>query len=417
MSMTRERLRLELARARRSFGWLTLLYACAAIAAVAMLSRQVFISPVGDYRRVDVALDRAAGVVAGKTGVRISGVEVGVVESKRLVDGRPRLTLALDGDVGLVHRDARVRLTAITPLQDMVLELDRGTPASGDLAERGLIPATHTGVSVELADVLDSFVPDQRTRLAALLRELGAGLPDGGVRLRSAFREVVPLMRSATEVTRELAAQRRELARGVHQFAELTGVLARRDRQLAALVRDGSATLGTLARNDRPLDATLRALPATLRALDRGLARVAGAVDEVDPALRALRPTARAMRAGLPALEAFARDARPALRALSPTARELAPLTARLRGVAGALGAASRELEPQVPVLDAFTATTAACLDPLAAFFHRFVSATKLGSDKGRWWRNQLVVGPDSMGGPDPTERRIDACSDGRRSR
>ncbi len=415
--LSRARLRLELRRARRPAAWVLALYALGAVAAIAMLSRQVFISPLGHYERVAVAFDRADGIVAGKTPVRISGVEVGVVEDKRLEDGRPRLVLALDAGTGPIYRDATAQLSAISPLEDMHVALRRGHPAAGRLARDDVIAATQTGSDVHPADVLDAFTADHRARLATLLRELGRGLPDGGVRLRAAFAALVPTMRAATDVTTELARERRELARVVHAIAEVTGTLAARDRRLTALVHDANATLGTLAGEDRGLDATLRRLPRTVAAVDAAMRVVAPALDDIDPALRSLRPVARALPDGLAALRRFAAQARPALAELRPTAARLVPLAATLRRTSASLGNATRPLDQQAPAIDALTATAVACLRPLQAFFNRFLSANKLGTAKGTWWRNQLVLGADAAGAADPAVTRIEACSDGRPTR
>src|SRR5439155_13625807 len=103
----------------------------------------------------------------------------------------------LESSTGPIYRDATARVSAITPLQDMYIELRRGTRASGQLPEGGTIPPTQTSVEADISSILDAFGTDERARLAAMLRALGDGLPDGGVRLRSAFASLVPLMRGA----------------------------------------------------------------------------------------------------------------------------------------------------------------------------------------------------------------------------
>jgi hypothetical protein len=101
-----------------------------------------------------------------------------------------------------------------------------------------------------------------------------------------------------------------------------------------------------------------------------------------------------------------------------PVARELRPLSATLRRAAASLGSATTRLEPQVPVIDKATATTTVCLPSIAAFLNRFLSANKLGTDKGAWWRIKLIFGTDSAGGgPDASVHPIKGCSDGRPTR
>jgi phospholipid/cholesterol/gamma-HCH transport system substrate-binding protein len=398
--------------------WIVAIYAVAAVAAVAMLSRQLFVDPLRHHEHITIVLDRADGIVAGKTEVRIAGVPVGVVGSKRLVDGRPAVGLVLKASTGPIYRDATARVSAITPLQDMYVELRRGTRASGTEPDGGTIPASRTSVSADISSILDAFGSDERARLAAALRALGEGLPDGGVRLRSAFGSLVPLMQAAYDVTREMAARRDELARTVHALNLVSGTLALRDRELAGLVRDAGRTLDVLAAQDQPLDRTLRSLPPAVATIDQAMTKVRAAAGDIDPALVALRPAVRRMPSGLRALRDFADEARPGLRALAPVARELRPLSATLDRAAASLGSATTLLRPEVPVADKASATGALCLPAIAAFFNRFLSANKLGTDKGTWWRIKLIFGTDSGGGgSDASVYPMKVCSDGRPTR
>lgn len=405
----------QLRRSARPVGWVAVIYAIAAVAAALMLSRQVFVNPARAHEHVTVVLDRADGIVAGKTEVRIAGVPVGLVGAKRLTDGRPAVQLVLKKSTGPLYRDATARVSAITPLQDMFVELRRGTRASGVLPDGGTIPASRTTVGADISSILDAFGSDQRARLGGILRALGEGLPDGGVRLRTVFAELVPLMRGAGEVTHELAVQRRALARLVHDLELVTGTLAGRDGELAGLVTDAGSTLNVLARRDEPLDETLRRLPVAAATIDAAMTKVHAAAGDLDPALDALRPAVRALPAGLRALEQFAHEARPGLHALEPAAARLAPLASTLQRTAGQLGSAMALLEPKLPIIDRFSATTVACLTPLQAFVDRFLSTNKLGSAKGTWWRVKVLAGVD--GTSDPGASRIHACSDGRPTR
>jgi phospholipid/cholesterol/gamma-HCH transport system substrate-binding protein len=408
MSLSRQRIRLELRRGGKPLRWLLLLWVLAAAAAVATVSRQEFISPFTSHERIQVALDNAAGVVPGKTEVRVAGVQVGLVQSVGLVDGQPRLTLALNPEVGPIYRDAQAHLSAVTPLQDMYLDLDPGSRASGLLGPMP-IPSTGTSVAVNVADVLDAFNADQRRQLATLLHQLRQGLPDGGVKLQAAFAQLVPLMRDGLQISRQIDGEHRQIADVVHNLGQITVQLALHDRQLASLVQNGAGTLNTLAADDQPLNATLHALPTTIEALRSGLGRVAGAVFAIDPALHQLQPAARTLAPALKALRSFAIQARPSLDALAPAADALVPLSAVLNQFAGAARSSTLALSPETAPLNALTGTTVKCLDPLAGFIDRFVSANKLGNSKGTWWRIQFLNG--NAGTP------IKTCADGRPNR
>ena len=404
MRASRKRLVLELRRGRKPLSWLILLYVIAAAAAVATLARQEFISPLSDYEYVQVALDNAAGVVAGKTEVRVAGVQVGLVQSVRLVAGRPRLTLAINPDIGPIHADARAQLAAVTPLQDMYVELDPGTRSSAILRP-AVIPTSQASTAVNIADVLDAFDSDQRQQLTTLLDELSRGLPDGGIKLQQSFVQLVPLMQDSVKITNQIDGEHGQLAEAVHNLGQITQLLAHHDGQLETLISNGASTLNTLAANDRPLDATLQALPPAITALGSGLAEVAGSIGAINPGLHQLQPAAQALAPALTSLTSFAKQARPAFTALSPAARSLAPMSATLVRFAGAAQRATRALAPETTSIDTLTRTTVACLNPLAAFVDRFISANKLGNSKGTWWRVQIVA--DGAGSP------INTCVDG----
>jgi len=395
MKVSIERLRLEFRRARAPLNWLILLYLLAAAAAIATLARQQFISPFTDHELVEVAVDNAAGVVAGKTEVRVAGVQVGLVQNVSLVGTQPRLTLAINPDVGPIYRDAAAELAAVTPLQDMYVELDPGHRSSGPLSP-ALISSAQSSVAVNIADVLDAFNAEQRQRLTTVLDALSRGLPGGGIKLREAFAELVPLMRDSVQITDEIDSQHQQLATAVHNLGQITLLLAKHDTQLAGLVQNGSEVLATLAGNDQPLDATLRALPGSVAALHSGLGEVAGTIGSINPALHELQPAARTLAPALKSLTSFARQAQPALTALSPAADKLIPLSAALAEFASATRRTATVLTPEVPTIDNLTATIVKCVFPIQAFVDRFISANKLGNSKGTWWRVQIVANGDS---------------------
>ncbi len=118
----------------------------------------------------------------------------------------------------------------------------------------------------------------------------------------------------------------------------------------------------------------------------------------------------RALAPALRALTGFSDQARPALSALSPAADALVPLSATLERFAGTARRATSAVMPETAAIDGLSATTVRCLDPLAAFVDRFISANKLGNSKGTWWRVQIVVNGGSGtpiktcagGGPKP---------------
>src|SRR6185437_12841714 len=68
-----------------------------------------------------------------------------------------------------VYRNATVLLRPRTPLKDMYLALDPGTPSAGALPEGGTLGLANTQPDIDVDQILDSLDADTRTYLLLLL--------------------------------------------------------------------------------------------------------------------------------------------------------------------------------------------------------------------------------------------------------
>ncbi|HYF25033.1 MAG TPA: MlaD family protein [Baekduia sp.] len=413
-----KRLTIELRRAVRPLALFLLLIACGLVAAGVIFKNQTFQKPWEDYYEVRADFDDAKGVVPGSQQVRISGVNVGVIKKIDLVKGRAVLTLSIQEKYGPLYRDARLRLRPSTPLQDLYVDIDRGTPAAGKLAASDVLPAERTETPVDIARVLNTFDADTRQRLGVLLAGLGKGLDDRGASLREAFARTVPFLDMAKRATSVVSERRQTTRRLVSNFSELTGVLARHDDRIASLVRNSETTLGELAAHDRPLAATIRELPATLSAMRAAFTSLRGAQDELDPALRSLDPAVSHLREGLSALERFGSDAEGALAGLRAPVRSLRPLARDLSPVAGSLRRTMAALAPQAPQFDRMTALFPPCLEQLSDFFSNTISFMKFEDEGGVIPRAEATFSADSLSPllgtpPESSFKRMPTCTPG----
>jgi phospholipid/cholesterol/gamma-HCH transport system substrate-binding protein len=246
------------------------------------------------------------------------------------------VTFDVDEAAGPLYRDSAVKLRWKNLLGSaFYLEVDRGTPRSGDLGGH-TIPRTQTIQQVEVDDVVSVFEGRVRQGLTTLPGELSKGLrnPDGLPSLLDAVADVSPDLSHGLRGLRgrQVDSDLREFVKGT--AATVSALDAPRD-DLRTLVSGASATLGTTAARDAELRQTLDQGPAvtadvrtTLARLDRTLAGADGLVtrlnrsaDQVGPTLAALRPTLRST-------DRLLDRARPLMRALRPTARSLAGLGA-----------------------------------------------------------------------------------------
>jgi virulence factor Mce-like protein len=272
--MDTKRLKLELQRSVKPLILFGILIACGIVSAGIIFHNQTFQRPWVDYYTVHATFDNVKGVTPPTQQVRIAGVKVGVVKDSKLVDGRPELTLSIEAKYGRLYKDARMRLRPSTPLQDMYVSIDRGTPAAGELSESQVVQADQTQSPVDISRVMNTFNTPTRERLASLLDALGSGLDDRGQSLRQAFANAVPFLDMAKRATQIVDRRKVAMRRVITNFGELTGVLADRNKQLTSVVSNGEATLGTLARSDRNLAATVRELGPTLTTMRSTFANV-----------------------------------------------------------------------------------------------------------------------------------------------
>lgn len=413
-----KRLKLELQRSVKPLILFGILILCGIASAAYIFHNQTFQRPWEDYYTVKATFDDVKGVTPPTQQVRIAGVKVGVIKNVKLVDGRPQVTLSIESKYGRLYRDARMRLRPSTPLQDMYVSIERGTPAAGKLSEDDVIPGEQAESPVDISRVMNTFNTPTRDQLGTLLDQLGHGLKDRGASLRSAFASAVPFLDAAKRATQVIDRRKLAMRRLVTNFGELTGVLGERNKQIAGLVSGGEQTLGALARSDKNLAATVRELGPTLTTMRSTFAQVRAMEETLDPALKSLDPVLERLEPGLDALEKFGKDATPAMVALRTPVRTLRPLATSLDPAAGSLRSSMRALDPQTPKYDRITAIFPPCLERLSAFFTNSMSLAKFSDDGGVIPRAGSSFGIDTISGLTgapgaPGAKRMPSCTTG----
>lgn len=416
MALNTSRLAIELKRARVPFLWLIFLILTFAITMVIIFSNLNFERPFEDRYKIDVAFESVKGVYTGQHGVRIAGVEVGVVSRKRLQDGKGVLTLSLEPRYAPIYKNARIRLRPLTPLQDMYVSIeDRGSKSAGEQRPGDPpISSAQTLSPVDISRVMNTFDTDTRDRLTVMLDQLGVGLPGNGQDLRMAFAQLAPFLHSADRVSEVMAARQQRMRRIITNFGLFADELAQRDRELNKLVAQGNATLRTLDANRVPLALTLREIPPTMDVIRSSFASLRSAQTQLDPALRAMRPAATNFESGLIGLQAFSREATPTFRQLHRPFNELRPLAAELVPAAESLESAFERFRPQAGHLDRISQTFLLCLDEAQGFFQDTLSVVKFGTPFGAIPRGNSTQSASNLGGgtPDADLHRIAICSE-----
>ncbi len=110
--------------------------------------------------------------------VRQNSKRIGKVKDIEYRDGSALVTMELDGDVD-VYQDASAAVWDLSALATKFVELDLGTPKSGELGSEA-IPAAQTEDSADLYQLLDVLDPKTRDAATQMLRQVGAGAAGHG---------------------------------------------------------------------------------------------------------------------------------------------------------------------------------------------------------------------------------------------
>jgi virulence factor Mce-like protein len=397
--LTRERVGLEVRRARRPFVFWLLLLAGAVIAFVLLLTKLHVPAPWTSQYQFNVAAANANAVLPGQE-VRIAGVPVGRISGVSLRGDVPVISAAIAPQYAPLYRDARVDVRPNTPLQDMYLDIvSRGTRSAGRIPDGGELAAAQTQSPVEIGKVADIFDAAVRPRVRAAIQALGAGLGDHGVQFRQALVELAPFLQAAQRLNRELAVRATETRRLIHNFALMNEELAGRTTQVAALVTDGARTMERLATVEQPLGRLIDELPPMLRVLPQSFAALRAAADQLGPAAVALLPVARALGPALASLQQLSPVANQALAALDRPLPGLTGLLGATTPLANRLSRSFSLLRPQAPQLDHVTAAILPCELAVQKFFQWTLSVSKLSGLHGDMQRGLALIGAESATG------------------
>src|ERR1700751_2227451 len=161
-----ERLRLEVKRSARPAVIVALMVALGLTSLALILSHTSFQNPFASTYDVNAIFTDVKGSDPGHEPIYIAGVKIGIVSSELIVRGdEAELGLAIDPRYAPLYRDATIVQRPVTPLQDMYLEVTRGTPNGGRVPAGGTIPIGQTGTPVDISRVLDTFTASTSDRL------------------------------------------------------------------------------------------------------------------------------------------------------------------------------------------------------------------------------------------------------------
>jgi phospholipid/cholesterol/gamma-HCH transport system substrate-binding protein len=287
--------------------------------------------------------------------VTVAGVKAGSVKSVTYDTRRrrARIVLRLDAAVrGKLFADASIGVVPRSALNDLVVNIQPGSPATGPLRGDTVITAAPAPVGADRPlGVLDADTRAYTQILAGTLNEV---LRDRPGDLRDAVHRLPTVTSTVNTLAAQLASRRRHLSRLVTDLDRIISATASRSTQLTAALSAARRTLVVSSRRQDEVQQTVAALPGTLTQANAAFGSLDGLGRPLVPALDGLQGTVRGLPAALTAVRGLLPTVRSTTQRLDDlTRRGRAPLAA-LRSAATALGPVSRQLRP-VPRLAAHT--------------------------------------------------------------
>ncbi len=357
---------------RQDFAAVAALFVAAIAVVVYILEHQPSFTFGQSYYTVQAPFQEAAAVTAGQgQAVTIAGVQVGQVGGVHLQNGQAVVTMNIYKKYQPIYKNATVLLRPRTPLKDMYLALDPGTPNAGAVANHGMLSVGATSPDIDFDQILGSLDADSRNYLLLLLSGGAQTFQDAGATgeapsqkavsdLRGVFKRFAPLDRDTRTFTTLLAQRQAYIARSIHNLQLVTRALGGVDNQLASLIQSSNTNFAAISSQDANLQQALTLLPGTLQTTTQTLGKVQSFAAQSGTTLQALGPFARAFGPALKASQPLFLQTTPVIKnqlrpfsiAVQPVARILAPAAAKL-------ARATPDLASSIAVLNALFNTLA----------------------------------------------------------
>jgi phospholipid/cholesterol/gamma-HCH transport system substrate-binding protein len=263
-----------------------------------------------DFFHLEADFSTAQAVTPGQgQSVDISGIKVGEVSGVKLENGHAVVSMSIDNKYApVIHDNASLLLRPKTGLNDMVVEVDPGTPSAPRMKEDATVRLASTQPQVNPDEFLASLDADTQQFLKLLLANGAEALdPAQGrdVKLSNALRRLEPFARDISRISGALAQRRQNIASSIHNFQLISTELGNRDQDLVNFVDSSDAVLASFAKEQASIRGAVQELPGTLKEAKGALKSANAFALQSGPALKKSIPGARATGAALRALRPF----------------------------------------------------------------------------------------------------------------
>jgi virulence factor Mce-like protein len=203
--------------------------------------------------------------------VVLAGTRVGQV-TKIVVDKNvAKVTMQVQGTYLPIYRDTKATVRPRNLLGVTVVEIDRGTEASGELTEGETIPLINTLTPVQVDEVLNAFDADTRSRLQIILNALGEATAQRGQDFNMSAADLRRVVADLAVTSTSLNNEKATLDQLLVQFDLVMKTASDYHEQLAQVLRDWNAQSQTLMAHDQNLADALGHIDNVVAAFDTAI--------------------------------------------------------------------------------------------------------------------------------------------------
>jgi phospholipid/cholesterol/gamma-HCH transport system substrate-binding protein len=316
--------------------------------------------------------------LASNADVREAGVRIGQVTGIKQAGTLTALELSIDKQYGPVYNNATVLIRTKSIAGENYVQLDPGTPSSGQVPSGGVLPVNQELQAVQDDDVFSIFSAPQRQGLQRALKGLGSGLSgQGGNNLNSTLASMTALVDDGQGFAQVLDQERGATAQLLGSFDGVATALGERAQDIQTLTRDALTTAAAVSQRNAALRSTLAQLPSFVSQTRTTADRLGAfslnatpvmtdlriAFTKLIPAMDDLRPAALEANTALARLEQFATVALPTFLKLTPFTRTTAALISPYATLLRSLSSFSRYISPYRNEVGSWFANTAAAVE------------------------------------------------------
>lgn len=383
---------------RKNVTALAALIALAAVAGAIILGNQRLKWPWDDRLSFYATFQNAPGVSPGHgQEVRIAGVSVGEIGSAEADDsGAARVELEIDSRYP-VYDNATVVLRPKSPLNEMYVELNPGTPPARRLGQEAVLPVAQSHRPIQIDEALGHLDGNTRSALTSLLQESDVALAGAPQNLPSGLRATDQVAKHLQPVVQSLQQRRDTLQKLVTSLSQISTAVGGDGDRLGALAGDLNTTLTALGERSGDIRSVLRRLPEFTKQLNEATTAVQALSSQLDPALDNLKKASGTLPGSLNKLTNTVDQVGKTVDKGDPLVQKAQPVVHDLRPVTADLTTALPDLHASTARLDSVSNAVVASLSDLGAFFVNTRSLVGLKDGNGGILRGFLVATPQPL--------------------